>query len=167
MAESAKKPEETKTPPPRTFLCVVDQTAEFGPALRYACQRAKNTGGRMALLYVIEPAEFQHWLGVENRMREEARANAEEMIRVIANVVQQRTGHIPVVYIREGKAQEQLIKLIDEERHISLLVLGAATGTEGPGPLVTYLTQKISGKLRVPITIVPGYLNDEQIDAIT
>ncbi len=172
MAETTKTPDETKsetkTPAPRTFLCVVDQSAEFGPALRYACRRAKNTGGRMALLYVIEPAEFQHWLGVENRMREEARTNAEEMIRVIANVVQQRTGNIPVVYIREGKAQEQLIKLVDEERHISLLVLGAATGTEGPGPLITYLTQKgMSGKLRVPITIVPGNLTDEQIDAIT
>ena len=37
----------------------------------------------MALLYVIEPAEFQHWLGVENRMREESRANAEEMISLL------------------------------------------------------------------------------------
>jgi nucleotide-binding universal stress UspA family protein len=172
MAEKAPKPEGDKAegaPPQaiRTFLCVVDKSEELQQALRFACRRAKNVGGRVALLYVIEPAEFQHWLGVEARMREEARAEAEEMLKVVANVVKQRTGHIPAVYIREGKPAEELIKLVNEEKHISLLVLGAATGPEGPGPLVTYLTQKGAGRLRLPITIVPGNLADEQIDVIT
>ena len=150
----------------RTFLCVVDDTEELSQALRFACRRVVRTGGRVALLYVIQPAEFQHWASVGDLMREERRAEAEEMLQVVASVVQKRTKTMPVLYIREGKIREELIKLIDEETEISVLVLGAATG-EGPGPIVSYLVGKMAGRLRIPITIVPGSLSDEQIDAIT
>ena len=107
---------------------VVDDTEELGQALRFACRRAVRTGGRVALLYVIKPAEFQHWASVGDLMREERRAEAEEMLQVVASVVQKRTGTMPALYIREGKIREELIKLIDEETAISVLVLGAATG---------------------------------------
>ena len=150
-----------------TFLLVVDQSPELGPALRFACRRAKKIGGRIALLYVIEPAEFQHWIGVGDLMRREGREQAEEMIKVISSVVHQRTGQIPAVYIREGSPREELLNLIDEETHISLLVLDAATDKDGPGPLVSYLSEKGSARLRVPVTIVPGHLTDTEIDAIT
>lgn len=149
------------------FLCVVDESEELSRALRFACRRAERADGRVALLYVIEPAEFQHWMAVGDLMREEARADAEEMLQVVAAVVQQRTGVTPVIFIREGNLTEELIGLIDEETAIAQLVLGAATGSEGPGPLVSYLVEKMAGRLRVPITIVPGNLTDEQIIAIT
>ncbi len=151
----------------RTFLCVVDETEEFAAALQFACQRAKNSGGRVALLYVIQPAEFQHWMAVGERMREEAREEAEEMLNVVASVVQKRLGQMPALYIREGALREEVINLIEEEESISLLVLGAASGTDGPGPLVSYLVEKMAGKLRVPVTIVPGSLTEEDIALIT
>ncbi len=151
----------------RIFLCVVDDSEELSQALRFACRRAARTGGRVALFYVVEPAEFQHWVAVGDLMREERRVEAEEMLQVVASVVQKRTGTTPVIYIREGTITEELISLVDEETSISVLVLGAATGPEGPGPLVSYLVQKMAGRLRIPITIVPGSLSDEQIDAIT
>ena len=50
---------------------------------------------------------------------------------------------------------------------ISILVLGAGTGPEGPGPLITYLTGRGASRLRIPITIVPGGLTLEQIDALS
>ncbi|NQV46616.1 MAG: universal stress protein [Rhodospirillaceae bacterium] len=150
-----------------TFLCVVDDSEELSQALRFSCARAKRVGGRVSLLYVIEPAEFQHWASVGDLMREERRAEAEEMLKIVSSVVQKRTGKMPLVFIREGVMSEQLIELIEEEKGISLLVLGAATGAEGPGPLVSYLVQKMAGRLRIPITVVPGSLSDEEIDSIT
>lgn len=39
--------------PVRIFLVVVDGSPELKVALRYACLRAKRSGGRLALLYVI------------------------------------------------------------------------------------------------------------------
>jgi hypothetical protein len=73
----------------------------------------------------------------------------------------------PIVYIREGRAQDELVGLIDEEPGISILVLAAGTGAGGPGPLVTYLIGKAAARLRIPITIVPGGLTVEQVDALS
>ena len=151
----------------RVFLVVVDETEEMQVALRFACLRARRTGGRVALLYVIEPADFQHWRAVEELMREEARSEGEQLLQRLAAQVNELVGAIPILYVREGKVADELFKLLDEEPQISILVLGANTGSRGPGPLVSALTGKMVGKLRVPVTIVPGNLSDEAIDSIT
>jgi nucleotide-binding universal stress UspA family protein len=150
-----------------TFLCVVDDSPELTRALRFSCQRAKRVGGRVALVYVLQPVEFQHWLGVGDLMHEEAREQAEALLSEAAEKVTLSTGKIPAVYMLEGNATEELINLVATEKSISLLVLGAATGKDGPGPLVRYFVDNAAGRLRVPLTIVPGNLSDEDIDAIT
>ena len=151
----------------RIFLVVVDETAEMDVALRFACRRARHTGGRVAMLYVVEPADFQHWMAVGDLMREEARSEGERLLQRLAARVNDLAGSMPVLYVREGERREELFKLIDEEPSISILVLGASTEKRGPGPLVTALTGKLIGKLRIPITIVPGNLREEDIDAIS
>ena len=150
----------------RVFLVVVDDTEEMTVALRYACRRAAHTGGRVALLYVVESSEFQHWMSVGDLMREEARSEGEQILQRCAAQVSEQTGSLPVLYLREGSRRNQLMELIDEEPSISILVLAADTGPRGPGPLVSALTGKFVGKLRVPVTIVPGNLSDEQVDNI-
>ena len=149
------------------FLCVVDKSPELSRALRFSCQRAKRIGGRVALAYVVEPAEFQHWMAVGDLMQEEAREEAEALLAENADRVVQATGKLPIVYLLEGDTSEELIKLIDEDKSICLLVLGAATGKKGPGPLVSYFIEKSAGRLHVPVTVVPGNMTDEEIDDIT
>lgn len=151
----------------RVFLVVVDDSEEMRAALRYACARARHTGGRVALLRMLEPNEYQHFMAIANLMEEEARQDAEELLQRLAAEVNEFSGQLPILYVREGNPREQLIALIDEEPQISILVLAADTGPRGPGPLVTALTGKFVGRLRVPVTIVPGHLKPEQIDAIT
>ena len=77
------------------------------------------------------------------------------------------TGAIPIIYLREGTTREELMNLIDEEKSISVMVLGAAAKADNPGPLISYLSSKGAARLRIPITIVPGSLTDEEIDALT
>lgn len=163
MTETFAKPAQKEF----TFLCVVDESPELSRALRFSCQRAKRVGGRVALVYVIQPVEFQHWLGVGDLMQEEAREDAEALLSEAADKVMLCTGKIPAIYVLEGNTSEELISLVANEKNISLLVLGAATGKDGPGPLVSYFIEKAAGKMRVPITVVPGNLSDEDIDAIT
>jgi nucleotide-binding universal stress UspA family protein len=172
MAEDTNVPaEDAQEPDPaeaeRIFLVVVDETEEMQKALHFACRRALHTGGRVALLYVIEPPEFQHWLGVERVMQEEARQQAEQTLQTLAAKVQAVTTKMPVLYVREGPRRDELLALIKEEPTISLLVLATATGREGPGPLVTYLVSQLGGELEIPVTLVPGALSEEQIDAVT
>jgi nucleotide-binding universal stress UspA family protein len=150
----------------RTFLCVVDETEELHQALRYACRRAKATSGRVALLYVIEPVEYQHWMAVGHLMAEERREQAEEMLQVVSSVVQKLSGTTPVIFIREGKLTEQLMHLIESEADLSVLVLGAAARSEQAGQVISHVLKRV-GKLPIPVTIVPGGLTDEQIDAIS
>lgn len=151
----------------RFYLLVVDQSAELKIALRFACRRAMNTGGRVALLYVMEPADFQHWMSVEEKMREERREEAEEVLQDLGSKVTDLTGDVPMLYVREGDATDVISELIEEEPRVALLVLGAATGRKGPGPLVSSIAGKLSGKFPIPITVVPGNLSEAQIDALT
>ena len=167
MSEAADETPAPADTSDRVFLVVVDETEEMKVALRFACLRARRTGGRVALLYVIEPAEFQHWMAVGDLMREEARSEGEQLLQRLAAQVNELVGTIPVLYVREGKVRDELFKLLDEEPRISVLVLGANTGSRGPGPLVSALTGKMIGKLRVPITVVPGNLGDEEIDKVS
>jgi nucleotide-binding universal stress UspA family protein len=155
------------TPRERVFLVVVDESEEMQNALRYAARRALKTDGRVALLYVIEPAEFQHWLGVERVMQDEARQQAEQTLQALAARVQAESGKLPILHVREGRRRDELLALVEEEPSISLLVLGMASGREGPGPLVTYLVSQMGGHLRLPITLVPGELTKEEIDQVT
>jgi hypothetical protein len=150
----------------RVFLVVADETQEMHNALRFACRRAVHTDGQVALLGVVEPSEFKHWLGVGRVMEEEARAAVEARVNTLAGEVFEMTGAMPTIYIRSGKRRDEVVGLIDEEPEIKLLVLGMAPGPEGPGPLVSSL---IGGGvvLRVPVTLVPGTLGPEEIDALT
>jgi nucleotide-binding universal stress UspA family protein len=151
----------------RVFLVVVDETPEMQKALHFASARAQHTGGRVAMLYVIEPPEFQHWLGVERVMQEEARQLAEETLQALAAKVQAMTGRMPILHIREGRRRDELLALLEEELDISILVLGTASGHSDPGPLVTYLVGSMGEKVRVPITLVPGHLSEEEIDNLS
>lgn len=151
----------------RIFLVVVDETEEMTVALHYAARRARTTGGRVALLHVIPPSELQHWGAIEELMKQEQREEAEQLMQRLAKEVVDIAGSMPMLYIRDGQASEQLMKLIQEEPSISILVLAAGTGRGGPGPLISFVVSQMSGNLRIPVTVVPGYLSDEQLDAIT
>ncbi len=148
------------------FLVVFDDSEEMHQALQFACGRAKTVGGKVALMYCIAPAEFEYWAGVGELMREEAREAAEQKMTIHAEYAQGLTGEIPVLFVREGDVRDELLALIDEEPSISLLVLGADTQSETAGPLVNFLMAHGASRCRVPITVVPGNLTDEQLDAL-
>jgi nucleotide-binding universal stress UspA family protein len=148
------------------FLVVVDDSEEMHQALQFACGRAKNVGGRVALLYCIAPAEFEYWAGVGELMRQEAREEAEAKMAIHADYARELTGSPPMLHVREGDIRDELLALINEHAEISLLVLGADTTSETAGPLVTFLTTRGASQCRVPITVVPGNLTDEQLDAL-
>ena len=149
----------------RKFMIVVDETPECMNAMRFAARRAQNTGGGVTMLYVIEPDDFQHWMGVAQVMRDEARETAEARLLQLADEMKALCGVTPEFVIREGKRADEVLKLIEEDPDIGVLVLGAGEG-EGPGPLVSYLVTKLGHRLPVPLTVVPGGMSMERIDAV-
>jgi nucleotide-binding universal stress UspA family protein len=150
----------------RKFLVVLDDSRECLNAMRFAAMRAAHTGGGVTILSVIPPDEFNHWIGVGAVMREEARNRIHAHFEVFAKWMRDRQNVDPELMIREGEAVPEILEHINSDPEIGVLVLGAGTGRKGPGPLVSQLT-KASGTLPIPITIVPGDLSKEKLEAIT
>jgi nucleotide-binding universal stress UspA family protein len=153
----------------RKFLVVVDETPECESALAFAASRAQRTKGGLALLYVVEPGDFQHWLGVEEIAREEGLNKAKAVFRLFGRKLKSMGFEKLEAeeIIREGKKDEQIVELIDEDEDIAILVLGASKDPSGPGPLVSSLAAgKFAGEFPIPITIVPGDLTLDEIKGL-
>lgn len=150
----------------RKFLVVVDKSPEYRKALRFAARRAAHTGGVVSLMTVVTPADFQHWRSVEDAMREEAMQEAEKMLYDAAREVHEIAALMPEVMVLEGTPREALMALLKQDPDISILVLASGTSREGPGPLVSLVAQQAQLAYPIPVTIVPGSLSDEEIDAL-
>ncbi|MBT3396479.1 MAG: universal stress protein, partial [Alphaproteobacteria bacterium] len=85
----------------------------------------------------------------------------------IATDINEWAGLVPAVAIRQGEIKDEVLAQIEEDSGVDVLVLAASPGPDGPGPLVTALAGKLSGSMRVPVTVVPGNLNDAQVDRLT
>lgn len=150
----------------RKFLVVLDDSRECLNAMRFAAMRAANTGGGVEVLAVIPPDEFNHWVGVGEIMREEARERIHAHFEVFAKWMRDKQGVDPELVIREGEAVAEILAQVKDDPEIGVLVLGAGSDGKGPGPLVTQLSRS-SGTLPVPITIVPGDMSKERLEAVT
>lgn len=150
----------------RKFLLILDDSQECLNAMRFAAMRAARTGGGVEVLAVIPPEEFNHWIGVSDIMRSEARERIEVHFEVFSKWMRDRQGIDPELVIREGEPIQEILAQVKDDPEIGVLVLGAGTDKKGPGPLVTQLT-KNAGSLPIPMTIVPGDLSKERLEAIT
>jgi nucleotide-binding universal stress UspA family protein len=152
----------------RKLMVVVDETPEVEGALFYAAGRVLHAGGRVLLLYVIEP-DNQFWQGVREVQLEEETNKARAIFRLFRRKLNNE-GYEAVPteeVIREGKKLEEIVKQIDEDEDVAVLVLGASKEAAGPGPLVASLAVGANaGKFPIPITVVPGELALEDIKAL-
>ena len=149
----------------RKILVIADESKEVEPALFYAACRSQRTGAAIVLLYVIEP-ENQFWGGVRQVQIEEETNKAKAVFRLLrVKLGKEQFQAVPVdEVIREGKKVEQILKLIEEDVDVAILVLGAAVDNKGPGPLVSSLASgTAAGQFPIPITIVPGGLSLDDI----
>jgi nucleotide-binding universal stress UspA family protein len=152
----------------RKILIIADETKEVEPALFYAASRGRRTDGAIVLLYVIEP-DTQFWGGVRQVQIEEETNKAKAVFRLLKlKLAKENYGDVPTEeVILEGKKVDQILKLIEDDEDLAILVLGAAVDSKGPGPLVSSLAAGANaGQFPIPITIVPGNLTLADIQAM-
>ena len=148
-------------------LVIVDATADWDRAVYYASRWAKRVGGGVVMLHVIETEEQnQQWLGVADIMRAEAHENANAALDRAAGRANRIAAIAPERVIREGDATEQILEVIEQDVDIAMLVLAANPGPEGPGPLITAVANTV-GAFPVPVVIVPGELDDADLEALS
>jgi nucleotide-binding universal stress UspA family protein len=152
----------------RKLLVIVDESPEVEGALFYAAGRASHTEGQIVLLYVIEP-DNQFWDAVRQVQLDEQTNKAKALFRLFRRKLA-NAGYDKVVVeevIREGKLVDTIRQQIEDDEDVAVLVLGASREATGPGPLVSSLaTGATAGKFPIPITIVPGELGLEEIQAL-
>ncbi len=149
------------------FLVCVDTTDECKVALKFACMRAKNSGGSVLLLYVIEPKELQHFVGIEKIMAKEAKEEAKNVLAELAESAMKDFNLKVQTITSNGKKYNQIVDLINKDKSISVLVLGEAPDGMGSNDLINKFTAGLTRSINIPLTIVPGNLSIEDLEKIT
>ena len=149
------------------FLVVLDDSQEMFRALRYAARRSSRNNGRVALLYTFETLEFSHWKAVEDIAEVESREKAEEKIVEYENFVMSFTEKKPKKFIMKGDRVECIIKFLEANKFISNFVLAASEKSSPSDSLISSFTGKNRSKIKVPLTILPLSLSEEEIDKLS
>ena len=151
---------------PFKFLVCVDGSPQSRTALRFAALRARNVGGLLALLHVVEPVDFHEWMSIADAMEQEQREEAERLLHTLASEVRSLTGLVPELQIRRGRIGEEILATIREDGDIHALVVGAAPPAVRRGALISWLAGQLAGTLDIPLVVVPGNLTDRQISRL-
>lgn len=150
----------------RKFLVVLDESPESQNAIRFAAMRASRSSGGVVVLAIIGPDAIQHGIGVADLMRQEAEDRITSQYQIFARWMRDSQGVEPELVIREGDPTTELLAQLNSDREIGVLVLGAGSGKDGPGPILSRLLRDLSG-LPCPITLVPGDISRERLEAIS
>ena len=161
-------------------LVIVDDTPECDRAVYYAARWALRNGGHeratligqsygggVVMLRVIEIEDRnQQWRGVADIMRAEAHEEANAALDRASGRANGLAAITPERVVREGEPIAQILDVIDKDVDIATLVLAASGGAEGPGPIIT-ATAKTAGTFPIPLTIIPGSLADDDLEALS
>ena len=150
----------------RTYLVVIDDSAEARTALRFASRRAAKTGGSIEVLAVVQPQDFVQWGGVQAAIEEEQRLRIAASVTASVGEIIDAAGITPEIVVREGDPVSVVRAYVGTRADIAALVLGAAASGH-PGPLVADFTGNDAGKLPCPVMIVPGSLTEEQLEQLS
>ena len=150
----------------RTYLVVVDDSAESRVALRFAARRASKTSGNIEVLGIVEPQEFVQFGGVQNAIEEEQRLRIEGVVSSAVGELLDESGLEANIIIRQGEAVRSVRDYLEGREDVAALVLGAAE-SGSPGPLVANFTGHDAGQLPCPVMIIPGSLSDERLEQLS
>src|SRR6476469_4373248 len=150
----------------RTYLVVVDDSAESRVALRFAARRAAKTDGKIEVLGIVEPQDFVQFGGVQAAIEEEQRLRIEGVVSAAIGEILDESGIEANIIIRQGEVVKSVREYVAGRDEIAALVLGAAP-SGSPGPLVANFTGNDAGQLPCPVMIIPGSLTDERLEHLS
>src|SRR6478672_371442 len=152
--------------PKRTYLVVVDDSAEARVALRFAARRAAKTGGLVEVLGIVEAQDFVQFGGVQAAIEEEQRLRIEGVVSAAIGEILDESGLEANIIMRSGEAVKTVREYVAGRDEIAALVLGAAP-SGSPGPLVANFAGNDAGLLPCPVMIIPGSLSDDRLEQLS
>jgi len=150
----------------RTYLVVIDDSAEARVALRFAARRAAKTSGRIEVLGIVEPQDFVQFGGVQAAIEEEQRLRIEGVVSSAVGEILDEAGVEAKIIVQHGEPVKSVRDYIGGRDEVAALVLGAAP-SGNPGPLVANFCGADAGKLPCPVMLIPGSLSDERLEQLS
>ena len=152
--------------PKRTYLVVIDDSAEARVALRFAARRASKTNGRIEVLGIVEPQDFVQFGGVQAAIEEEQRLRIEGVVSSSIGEILDESGVEANIIVQQGEVVRTVRDYLAGREDVAALVLGAAP-SGSPGPLIAHFTGHDAGRLPCPVMIIPGSLSDERLEQLS
>ncbi len=150
----------------KKFLVVIDESKELKNAIHFAAQRAKNTNGTLSMLYVVDHAMNAQWSKVEHLIEQEETSEAKKICRNWAQLIKEQFNIDTEIIIKLGNKKDEILKLLKEDSNIRFLVLATSGDGENPGPIIKSLLSSKMRDLSIPIVLVPGSMEEKDINLI-
>jgi nucleotide-binding universal stress UspA family protein len=138
----------------RTYLVVVDDSAESRMALRFAARRAVKTRiGRSAA--IVPPQDFVQWGGVQAAIEEEQRLRIEASVAANVGEIVDAAGIKPMIVVEEGEPVSTVRAYIGTRSDIAAWCsVPLPSGNPGTGGCQFHGAD--AGKLPCIVMIIPG-----------
>lgn len=140
----------------KTYLVCVNSAEYSQTALQFACDLARQSQAAILLLHVVEPADYQTLGSVADKMRQEKHAESQTLLQELASKAHAWSQIMPMVMMREGFIEDEIIKVIAADPSITMLITGTSPQHSKKSKIIPQLVGALGGKLRVPMVVVPG-----------
>lgn len=153
---------------PVKFLVCMDDTDHARIALRYACSRVAKRGGSVVMVHVVDTDEAKSFPLMAGKMLDEKRRQAQTLMASLRAEANQWGDVAITETVREGVIGEEILRTVEEDFDINILLLGMAPDSSPKGRrIITWLTNQLGKRLQIPVMVVPGNLTDLQIEELS
>lgn len=152
-----------------TILVPIDGSHNSLIAVGVAARMAGLLDAHLGLIHVLDVPPLAFWGGIETRMKDDIRNQAEERLADIAARINQSCGVLPEFYIVEGAPEEEIKRAVDEDPLVMMVVIGShGMATEKKSQLrlrrdAGRMGARLTETLHVPVVLVPPDVNPSQI----
>ena len=132
-------------------------------ALPENANKFRNTSWNLALCLGSWTAQ---WAKIENLIEQEETSEAKKICRSWAQKIKEKFSIDTEIILKLGNRTDELVKLLKEDKDIRFLVLATSDEGESPGPIIKSLMSAKIKELSIPAVLVPGSIEEKDIDLI-
>lgn len=145
---------------PGTVLVAIDSSHNSMLAAGVGARMAKLLGAHLGLIHVLGLPEQSFWGGVEARMKDEIRNEAERHLTELSEKMHEVCEILPEFFIVEGLPEDEILKVVTDDPTIIMVIAGKqGVASEKHSHLRLrrgrgHVTTRLMETLKVPLLVV-------------
>jgi nucleotide-binding universal stress UspA family protein len=144
----------------RVILVAVDGSQNSILAAGVAARLVKMLHARLGLVHVLDVPPLNFWAGLDERMKQDIRAEAERLLTGVSQRIAEACELTPTFYIGEGPPVQEICRLASEDPGVLMVVAGRYGVASEKRSRLTQghsgeISRRLVGQLPVPLLLVP------------